>query len=91
MRSYITLLLTVQLWPALSSVVNYLVIAHDLHPFTLLAQNFGGSSLQAAHDDSGDGSKLSGDCWRFVVCPCPVFPTLWCEPEIWLWGSWWAA
>lgn len=47
-RSYVTLLLTVQLWPALSSVVNYLVIAHDLHPFTLLAQNFGGSSLQAA-------------------------------------------
>lgn len=47
-RSYVTLLLTVQLWPALSSVVNYLVIAHDLHPFTLLTQNFGGSSLQAA-------------------------------------------
>lgn len=43
-RSYITLLLTVQLWPALSSVVNYLVIAHDLHPFTLLAQNFGEKS-----------------------------------------------
>lgn len=70
-RSYITLLLTVQLWPALSSVVNYLVIAHDLHPFTLLAQNFGGSSLQAAtmiRETGASSQAIAGA----LLCAVPV-------------------
>lgn len=70
-RSYVTLLLTVQLWPALSSVVNYLVIAHDLHPFTLLAQNFGGSSLQAATliRETGTSSQAIAGA---LLCAVPV-------------------
>lgn len=70
-RSYVTLLLTVQLWPALSSVVNYLVIAHDLHPFTLLAQNFGGSSLQAAtliRETGASSQAIAGA----LLCTVPV-------------------
>lgn len=70
-RSYITLLLTVQLWPALSSVVNYLVIAHDFHPFTLLAQNFGGSSLQAAtmiRETGASSQAIAGA----LLCAVPV-------------------
>lgn len=70
-RSYITLLLTVQLWPALSSVVNYLVIAHDLYPFTLLAQNFGGSSLQAAtmiRETGASSQAIAGA----LLCAVPV-------------------
>lgn len=70
-RSYITLLLTVQLWPALSSVVNYLVIAHDLHPFTLLAQNFEGSSLQAAtmiRETGASSQAIAGA----LLCAVPV-------------------
>lgn len=70
-RGYITLLLTVQLWPALSSVVNYLVIAHDLHPFTLLAQNFGGSSLQAAtmiRETGASSQAIAGA----LLCAVPV-------------------
>lgn len=70
-RSYITLLLTVQLWPALSSVVNYLVIAHDLHPFTLLAQSFGGSSLQAAtmiRETGASSQAIAGA----LLCAVPV-------------------
>lgn len=70
-RSYFTLLLTVQLWPALSSVVNYLVIAHDLHPFTLLAQNFGGSSLQAAtliRETGASSQAIAGA----LLCAVPV-------------------
>lgn len=70
-RSYITLLLTVQLWPALSSVVNYLVIAHDLHPFTLLTQNFGGSSLQAAtmiRETGASSQAIAGA----LLCAVPV-------------------
>lgn len=70
-RSYITLLLTVQLWPALSSVVNYLVIAHDLHPFTLLAQNFGGSSLQATtmiRETGASSQAIAGA----LLCAVPV-------------------
>lgn len=70
-RSYITLLLTVQLWPALSSVVNYLVISHDLHPFTLLAQNFGGSSLQAAtmiRETGASSQAIAGA----LLCAVPV-------------------
>lgn len=70
-RSYVTLLLTVQLWPALSSVVNYLVIAHDLHPFTLLAKNFGGSSLQAAtliRETGASSQAIAGA----LLCAVPV-------------------
>lgn len=70
-RSYVTLLLTVQLWPALSSVVNYLVIAHDLHPFTLLTQNFGGSSLQAAtliRETGASSQAIAGA----LLCAVPV-------------------
>lgn len=70
-RSYVTLLLTVQLWPALSSVVNYLVIVHDLHPFTLLAQNFGGSSLQAAtliRETGASSQAIAGA----LLCAVPV-------------------
>lgn len=70
-RSYVTLLLTVQLWPSLSSVVNYLVIAHDLHPFTLLAQNFGGSSLQAAtliRETGASSQAIAGA----LLCAVPV-------------------
>lgn len=70
-RSYVTLLLTVQLWPALSSVVNYLVIAHDLHPYTLLAQNFGGSSLQAAtliRETGASSQAIAGA----LLCAVPV-------------------
>lgn len=70
-RSYITLLLTVQLWPALSSVVNYLVIAHDLHPFTLLAQNFGGSSLQAATMIRATGASSQAIAGA-LLCAVPV-------------------
>ncbi len=70
-RSYVTLLLTVQLWPALSSVVNYLVIVHDLHPFTLLARNFGGSSLQAAtliRETGASSQAIAGA----LLCAVPV-------------------
>lgn len=70
-RSYVTLLLTVQLWPALSSVVNYLVIAHDLHPFTQLAEHFGGSSLQAAtiiRETGASSQAIAGA----LLCAVPV-------------------
>lgn len=70
-RSYITLLLTVQLWPALSSVVNYLVITHDQHPFTLLAANFGAASLQAAtmiRETGASSQAIAG----MLLCAVPV-------------------
>ena len=57
--------------PALSSVVNYLVIAHDLHPFALLAQNFGGSSLQAAtmiRETGASSQAIAGA----LLCAVPV-------------------
>lgn len=70
-RSYITLLLTIQLWPALSSVVNYLVITHDQHPFTLLASNFGAASLQAAtmiRETGASSQAIAG----MLLCAVPV-------------------
>ena len=70
-RSYITLLLTIQLWPALSSVVNYLVITHDQHPFTLLAANFGAASLQAAtliRETGASSQAIAG----MLLCAVPV-------------------
>lgn len=70
-RGYITLLLTVQLWPALSSVVNYLVIAHDTNPFTQIALEFGGASLQAAtliRETGASSQAIAGA----LLCAVPV-------------------
>lgn len=70
-RGYVTLLLTVQLWPALSSVVNYLVISHDAHPFTQLAQAFGGASLQTAvlvRETGASSQAIAGA----LLCAVPV-------------------
>lgn len=70
-RSYITLLLTVQLWPALSSVVNYLVITHDTNPFTQIALEFGGASLQAAtliRETGASSQAIAGA----LLCAVPV-------------------
>lgn len=70
-RSYITLLLTIQLWPALSSVVNYLVIVHDMQPFTELTQYFGGASLQAStiiRETGASSQAIAGA----LLCAVPV-------------------
>lgn len=45
LRGYVSLLLTVQLWPAVASVVNHLMIAVDTGPFGALAREFGGNTL----------------------------------------------
>lgn len=70
-RSYLLLLLTIQLWPALSSVVNYLVITRDMHPFTLLAQNFGAASIQASviiRETGASSQAIAGA----LLCAVPV-------------------
>lgn len=70
-RSYLMLLLTIQLWPALSSVVNYLVITRDMHPFTLLAQNFGAASIQASviiRETGASSQAIAGA----LLCAVPV-------------------
>ncbi len=70
-RSYLMLLLTIQLWPALSSVVNYLVITRDMHPFTLLSQNFGAASIQASviiRETGASSQAIAGA----LLCAVPV-------------------
>lgn len=71
LRSYLTILLTVQLWPALASVVNHLVIAVDMHPFSMLASRFGGNSLQAAaliRETGASSQAIAGA----LMCAVPV-------------------
>ena len=71
LRSYLTILLTVQLWPALASVVNHLVIAVDMHPFSMLASRFGGNSLQATaliRETGASSQAIAGA----LMCAVPV-------------------
>ncbi len=71
LRSYLTILLTVQLWPALASVVNHLVIAVDMYPFSMLASRFGGNSLQAAaliRETGASSQAIAGA----LMCAVPV-------------------
>jgi hypothetical protein len=48
LKNYLTLLIWVQLWAPLASVVNYLLISHDAHPLTRLAAEYGGNTLMVA-------------------------------------------
>lgn len=47
-RSFCVLLIWLELWAPLSSVVNYLLINADAHPMSRLVSEFGGSTLLAA-------------------------------------------
>ena len=70
-RSYLMLLLTVELWPALASIVNYLVVAYDAHPFTRIAETFGGSTLQsvALIRETGASSRAIAG---WLMCAVPM-------------------
>ena len=70
-RSYVTLLVTIQVWPALSSIVNYLMITYDAHPFGVIASQFGGNSLQAAaliRETGATSQAMAGA----LMCAVPV-------------------
>lgn len=70
-RSYLTLLVTIELWPALSSVVNYLMIACDAHPFGAIASQFGGDTLQAVsliRETGATSQAIAGA----LMCAVPV-------------------
>ncbi len=70
-RSYVTLLVTIQIWPALSSIVNYLMITYDAHPFGVIASQFGGNSLQAAaliRETGATSQAMAGA----LMCAVPV-------------------
>lgn len=70
-RSYLMLLLTVEMWPALASIVNYLVVAYDAHPFTRIAETFGGSTLQsvALIRETGASSRAIAG---WLMCAVPM-------------------
>ena len=70
-RSYVTLLVTIQVWPALSSIVNYLMITYDAYPFGVIASQFGGNSLQAAaliRETGATSQAMAGA----LMCAVPV-------------------
>ncbi len=70
-RSYLTLLAAVQIWPALSSIVNHLMIACDAHPFGVIAAQFGGNSLQAVsliRETGATSQAIAGA----LMCAVPV-------------------
>lgn len=70
-RSYLTLLVTIELWPALSSIVNYLMIACDAHPFGAIASQFGGDTLQAVsliRETGATSQAIAGA----LMCAVPV-------------------
>ena len=71
LRSYLMLLVTVELWPALCSVVNFLMIAVDAHPYSRIAEAFGGNSLAAASliRETGAGSQAIAG---FLMCAVPM-------------------
>lgn len=71
LKSFVTLLLTVQVWPAAASVVNYLIITADMHPFSRIAAQFGGDTLQAAAliRQTGTSSQAIAGA---LMCAVPV-------------------
>ena len=71
LRGYISLLLTVQLWPAVASVVNHLMIAADTGPFGALAREFGGNtlaSLALIRETGATSQAIAGA----LMCMVPV-------------------
>ena len=71
LRGYISLLLTVQLWPAVASVVNHLMIAADMGPFGALAREFGGNtlaSLALIRETGATSQAIAGA----LMCMVPV-------------------
>lgn len=71
LRGYISLLLTVQLWPAVASVVNHLMIATDTGPFGALAREFGGNtlaSLALIRETGATSQAIAGA----LMCMVPV-------------------
>lgn len=71
LRGYVSLLLTVQLWPAVASVVNHLMIAADTGPFGALAREFGGNtlaSLALVRETGATSQAIAGA----LMCMVPV-------------------
>lgn len=71
LRGYVSLLLTVQLWPAVASVVNHLMIAADAGPFGALAREFGGNtlaSLALIRETGATSQAIAGA----LMCMVPV-------------------
>lgn len=71
LRSYLLLLVTIELWPALCSVVNFLMVSLDAHPYTRIAEAFGGSTLQAAsliRETGASSQAIAG----FLMCAVPM-------------------
>ena len=48
-RSYLTLLVWIQLWAPISAVINYLIIHVDANPMTRIIDQYGGNTLMAAN------------------------------------------
>lgn len=71
LRGYISLLLTVQLWPAVASVVNHLMIATDTGPFGALAREFGGNTLASLALIRETGATSQGIAGA-LMCMVPV-------------------
>ena len=71
LRGYLSLLLTVQLWPAVASVVNHLIVAADTGPFGALAREFGGNTLAslALIRETGATSQAMAGA---LMCMVPV-------------------
>ena len=70
-RMYFMLLVTVQVWPALSSVVNYLMITYDQEPFGAIAREFSGNSLVATaliRETGATSQAVAGA----LMCAVPV-------------------
>ena len=71
LRGYFSLLLTVQLWPAVASVVNHLIVSADVTPFGALAREFGGNSLASLaliRETGATSQAIAGG----LMCMVPV-------------------
>lgn len=71
LRGYVSLLLTVQLWLAVASVVNHLMIAVDTGPFGALAREFVGNtlaSLALIRETGATSQAIAGA----LMCMIPV-------------------
>lgn len=74
LRNYLTLLIWIELWAPISSVINYLMIHVDAHPINQIIQQYGANSIMAAtliRETGASSQAIAG--YLMILAPVIAF------------------
>lgn len=74
LRNYLTLLIWIELWAPISSVINYLMIHVDAHPMNQIIQQYGANSIMAAtliRETGASSQAIAG--YLMILAPVIAF------------------